>query len=497
MRISKSKFVAGVQCLKRLYWQVHEPELAAQPGAADQAIMEQGHEVGLLARQMFPGGVEVGSDGGLDQAIRTTRELIANPEVPAIFEGVFEHDGVLVRVDVLHRRGDGRWRLVEVKSSTSVKEKHLDDVSIQSRVVSRCGVDLASVCLAHINRNYVFDGGSIDVPRLFKIRNLTRRVQRLQPKLTFQLRAAFTVLSMPKAPDIAPGKHCMSPVACEFFDRCNPPLPDDHIGYLPRLHASAEEELEELGVESIRDVPDDFELTEIQRRAATCVQTGEPWFNPELGKALESLQYPLYFADFESVNPAVPRFSGMRPYDQLPFQWSVHIQRELGTVPEHYEFLATDASDPRHEFTRSLFTALGESGSIVVYNTAFESGRLSELTAWLPEFAKPIKNIQARLWDLLPLVRNHVYHPAFAGSYSLKSVLPALVPEMSYEGMEVANGQNAGLAWETLVRGGLDCDECNRIRKGLLEYCRQDTLALVKLVTKLRSISIDRPMRRG
>jgi predicted RecB family nuclease len=450
--------------------------------------MEQGREVGMHARQLFPGGVEVVSEGGLDQAIRTTRELVANREVPAIFEGVFEHEGVLVRVDVLHRRRDGRWRLVEVKSSTSVKEEHLDDVGIQRRVVSRCGVDLASVCLAHINRNYVFDGGSIDVRRLFKIRNLTRRIERLQPKLTFQLRAQFTVLNMPNAPEIAPGRHCTDPVTCEFFDRCNPPLPDDHIGYLPRLHASAEEELEEMGVESIRDVPDDFELTEIQRRAATCVQTGEPWFNPELGKAVESLRYPLYFADFESVNPAVPRFLGMRPYDQLPFQWSVHVLRQPGAEPEHYEFLATDASDPRREFIESLCNALGESGNIVVYS-AFESQRLSELGAYLPEFADRIKQIQARLWDLLPVVRNNVYHPAFAGSYSLKYVLPALVPEMSYAGMQVANGQDAGLAWESLVRGGLDESERERTRKALLEYCGQDTLALVRLVDKLRFVS--------
>ena len=239
-----------------------------------------------------PEALKVDGDGGLDQAIRDHAELVANREVPAIFEGVFEHDGVLVRVDVLHRRRDRRWRLIEVKSSTSRKEEHIDDVGIQSRVVSRCGVDLASVCLAHINRNYIFNGGSIDVRRLFKIRNLTRRVQRLQPKLTFQLRAAFTVLSMPKAPDIAPGKHCMSPVTCEFFDRCNIPRPNDHIEYLPRIHASAIEELEELGVESIRDVPDDFELTEIQRRAARCVQTGKPWFSDELTEELERTEIP-------------------------------------------------------------------------------------------------------------------------------------------------------------------------------------------------------------
>jgi predicted RecB family nuclease len=477
--------VAGVQCLKRLYWQVHEPELAAEPDASAYAIMEQGREVGMLARQLFPGGVEVASDGGLDQAIRATRELVANPEVPAIFEGVFEHDGVLVRVDVLHRRRDGRWRLIEVKSSTSKKEEHLDDVAIQYRVLSRCGLDVGSACLAHVNRSFVFRGGSVDPWRFFRIRNVTRQVAKLQPKLTFQLRAAFTVLSMPKAPDIAPGKHCMSPVTCEFFDRCNPPLPDDHIGYLPRLHASAEDQLDQMGVESIRDVPDDFELTEIQRRAATCVQTEEPWFNPELGNALESLRFPLYFADFESVNPAVPRFPGMRPYDQLPFQWSVHVLRQPGAEPEHYEFLATDASDPRREFITSLCSALGKSGSIVVYS-AFESQRLSELAAWLPEFAGRIKKIQRRLWDLLPVVRNHVYHPKFAGSYSIKNVLPALAPGMTYEGMEVADGTDAGLAWESLMRGDLDQVERERIEKALWDYCGQDTLAMVKLLDKLR-----------
>ena len=322
--------------------------------------------------------------------------------------------------------------------------------------------------------------------RFFKIRNLTRRVQRLQPKLTFQLRSELRVLVMPKAPDIPPGPHCTNPVTCEFFDRCNPPLPDDHIGYLPRLHASAEEELEEIGVKSIRDVPDDFELTEIQRRAATCVQTGESWFNPELGVVLRSLRYPLYFMDFESVNPAVPRFPGMRPYDQLPFQWSVHVLRQPGAEPEHYEFLATDASDPRREFVESLCNALGESGNIVVYS-AFESQRLAELAAYFPEFAGRIEQLQARLWDLLPVIRNNVYHPAFMGSYSVKFVLPALVPDLTYEGMKVGNGQEAGLAWESLVRGNLGEAERQSIRGALLSYCGLDTLAMVRLVERLRS----------
>lgn len=485
-RISKSKFVAGCQCLKRLYWQVHEPELAAESDAATEAIFEQGREVGMLARQLFPGGVEVDGSGGLDNAIRTTRELVANPEVPAIFEGTFENSGVLVRVDVLQRRRD-RWRLLEVKSTTSLKEEHLDDVGIQSRVVSRSGLDLASVNLAHVNRDYVFEGGSIDPRKFFKIRNLTRRVQTLQPKLTFQLRAEFTVLNMPNAPDLPPGPHCTHPVTCEFFEQCNRPRPDDHIGYLPRLHASAIEELEEMGIESIREIPDDFQLNERQRRAATCVQTGKPWFSPELAEQLSGLKYPLHFMDFETVNPAIPRFAGMRPYDQLPFQWSVHVLRKPGTELEHYEFLATDTTDPRREFITSLCSALGKSGSIVVYS-AFESQRLSELAAWLPEFAGRIKKIQRRLWDLLPVVRNHAYHPKFAGSYSIKNVLPALVPGMTYEGMEVADGTDAGLARGLLTRGGLDQAERDRVRKALLEYCGQDTLAMVKLLEALWSV---------
>jgi predicted RecB family nuclease len=197
------------------------------------------------------------------------------------------------------------------------------------------------------------------------------------------------------------------------------------------------------------------------------------------------LKYPLYFMDFESVNPAIPRFAGMRPYDQIPFQWSVHVLKNPGTELEHYEFLATDASDPRREFISSLCGALGDSGSIVVY-ASFETLRLADLAGWLPEFAERIKSIQDRLWDLLPVVRNHVYHPKFAGSYSIKNVLPALVPGMTYEGMDVANGTDAGVAWESLVRGNLGQSEPDRIKKALLDYCGQDTLAMVKLLEGLR-----------
>ena len=493
MKISKSKFIAGVQCLKRLYLQVHEPGLAAHGDGADEAIIQQGHDVGLLARELFPGGVEVNSSGGLGQAIRATKELVANPEVPAIFEGAFEYQGVIVKTDILQRRKENLWRLVEVKSTADLKEHHLEDVAIQSYVLSRSGLNLASVWLAHVNRKYELTQTTVDPRQFFFLRNLTRRVQNLQPALTFQLRSQFRVLAMPKAPDLPTGPHCTNPVTCEFFHHCNQPKPNDYIGYLPRLHASAAEQLEEMGVESIHDIPDDFELSEFQRRVCDTMQTGEPWFSADLKAEFEALKYPLCFMDFETVNPAIPRFRGMHPYDHLPFQWSVHVQAQPDVAPEHFEFLAMDNGDPRPAFIASLCEALGEHGSIVVYNEQFESQRLWELAGWLPEYTQRIRDIQRRLWDLLPVVRKHVYHPAFGGSFSLKAVLPALVPEMTYEGMEVPNGQAAGLAWQAII--GSDCSEVERQskRKALLDYCGQDTLAMVRLLEALQTAAPPKP----
>lgn len=486
-RLSKSKFIAGCQCLKRLYLQVHQPELASGPDKSAEAVIEQGREVGVLARQLFPGGVEVGSMR-LDQAIRATRELMANPEVPTIFEGVFEGDGVLVRVDALQRRKENHWRLVEVKSTSDLRDHHVEDVGIQSYVLSFSGVKLASVWLAHINRDYVLNGTTVDPRQFFLFRNLTDRVKNLRPELVIRLRSQMNVLAMPTPPEVPVGPHCVNPVVCEFFQHCNRPLPEDHIGYLPRLHASAAEQLEEMGVESIHEIPADFELSEFQRRVCTAMQTGQPWFSAELKTELESLRYPLYFMDFETVNPAIPRFSGMRPYDHLPFQWSVHVQRQPGSPTEHFDFLALDSGDPRAAFIASLCEALGEdNGSIVVYNEQFESTRLWELAGWLPAYTDRIRDIQRRLWDLLPVVRNHVYHPAFGGSFSLKAVLPALVPEMTYEGMDVPNGQAAGLAWESLISGKSTEAERQAKRKALLDYCGQDTLALVRLLEALQS----------
>jgi hypothetical protein len=180
----------------------------------------------------------------------------------------------------------------------------------------------------------------------------------------------------------------------------------------------------------------------------------------------------------------------MRPYDPTPFQWSVHVQKKPGTELEHHEFLAMDSSDPRPAFLKELCEVLGKKGKIVVYNQGFESGVLSDLAQWLPGYEPAVKNIQGRLWDLLPVVRSHTYHAKFQGSYSLKSVLPALVPGMTYEGMDVAGGEQAGVVWETMIHGQLDENEKKKAREALLAYCRQDTLAMAKLLQVLREHAV-------
>ncbi|MGA2859963.1 MAG: DUF2779 domain-containing protein [Candidatus Sulfotelmatobacter sp.] len=493
-KISKSKFMAGVQCPKREYLQVRHPELAA---SVDDGRLQQGTEVGSLARGAFPGGVLVTADHKhLSNAIRHTHELVANREVPAIFEATFEHSGVLVRVDVLKRNGKG-FHLTEVKSSTKIKPEHTDDVSIQKYVMQGCGVQVNDTNVMHLSRDYVYDGtlgadgqSVYDLSRLFA-------TEELQPygdgQVSRTLDNQFRVLAQPQPPNVEPSGQCNSPYDCEFYDHCHPVWPDDDVRSLP-IAGCKIEALRSGGITLIDQLPsqitlrENFHLTKKECRFALGAKEKSVQINPELSAEIKALCYPLYFMDFETVFPALPLFAGLRPYDQLPFQWSVHVLDTPDAEPKHYEFLATDTNDPRREFITSLCAVMGDSGNIVAYNQTFESLRLSELATWLPEFAERIKNIQGRMWDLLPAVRKHVYHSAFKGSYSLKYVLPALVPEMTYEGMEVANGTDAGVAWESLVRGDLDQFEREKTRKSLLEYCGQDTLAMVRLVEALRSI---------
>ncbi len=482
MRISKSKFVAGVQCLKRLYLQVHQPGLASELDEASRAVIEQGRQVGLAAQKAFPGGVTVEAvPTELAKAIKTTRELVAMSKVPAIFEATFQHDGVLVRTDVLKRNGRSGHCLIEVKSATEMKPHYAYDIAIQRHVLTGADVEIKQASLMHLNREYVFDGTEHDVSQLFVIAELKPKDSVSEVEISHRLKEQFRILNRNKAPDIKPGKHCEHPVLCEFYDHCNPELPADHVSHLPRIAANKMEELTAAGITLIKQIPDTFPLSERQRRAVDCVKSGKPFVSPELADELDGLKYPLCFMDFETVFPALPRFTKMGPYDHIPFQWSVHRQEKPGGPLKHFDFLAENESDPRLAFVASLFKAITGAGNIVVYNQSFESSRLDDLARSWPAYASDIKKIKAKIWDLLVVIRRNVYHPAFAGSFSLKFVLPAFVPEMTYETLEVAEGTAAGLAWARLIQPATPLVEKRRLRKALLEYCNQDTLALAKL----------------
>jgi len=486
MNLSKSRIMAGLQCLKRLYLRVHEPDLAGELDESSLAVIEQGQEVGRVAQKMFPGGVliEAGHEE-LDKALALTTQVVAKGQVPALFEATFQHDHVLVRADILERHAKGNWRLIEVKSATDIKDRYVYDVAIQRLVLEACGFKVVP-CLMHLNREYVYDGKQYELEKLFRIRDVTDETAALTKDVRALIREQRKMLAQAQPPDIEAGRQCTDPVTCEFYKVCNKPLPDGHVRNLPGLSSTKLDKLKDLGVELIGDIPRNFPLTERQKRAWECVQSGKPWFGKGLKETLAELEYPVHFMDFETLGLALPRFPGMRPYDQLPFQWSMHIHRKPDAALEHYGFLADNKDDPRPSFLKSLCQAIGRKGSIVVYNQGFESGRLKNLASWLPKYEDTITGIQDRLWDLLAVMRANVYHPGFAGSFSLKRVLPALIPNMSYDGMEVAEGTEAGLAWEKMIDGEVDSAERKRLRAALLAYCKQDTLAMVRLLEVLR-----------
>lgn len=487
IRISKSKFVAGVQCLKRLYLQVHEPGLAAERDEASKAVMEQGREVGLVAQRAFPGGVTVeAGPADLDRALKETRDLVAKSEAPAIFEATFQYGDVLVRTDILKRSGRSGHRLIEVKSSTRMKPQYAYDIAIQRHVLTGADIEVKQPSLMHLNREYIFDGKDYDVSRLFTIAEIKSEDAVSEAEISDRLKEQFRILNRPKSPDIQPGKQCEDPVPCEFYACCNPELPAGHISLLPGIRAKKLGELAAAGITSIKRIPPKFPLTERQRRFVDCAKSGKPFIGPDLANELASLKYPLCFMDFETVFPALPRFANMAPYDHIPFQWSLHRQEKPGAPLKHFEFLADDDSDPRVPFVESLRKAAAGAGSIVVYNDCFEYSRLDDLARWAPSHAAGIESIKRRMWDLLRIIRGNVYHPAFGGSFSLKAVLPAFVPGMTYEALEVSEGVAAGLAWARLIDPETPPKEKSRLKLALLKYCKQDTLGLVKLLEALR-----------
>jgi predicted RecB family nuclease len=446
-------------------------------------MFQAGREVGTLATGLHPEGVLIEPDyQHHEEAVLATRAAMENPGLPALFEAAFLHDGVRVRVDILERMASA-WNLVEVKSSTSVKEVYLADLAIQYHVLVDSGLSLARAGILRLNRQYEHDGRTLDLPSLFAFADLTDTVVALQKGISARLPLLREMLTRPKAPDVRPSRHCLSPYPCEFWKHCTAATPKFWVLQLSGITQVKLDRLTLLGIDDIRDIPSTFPLSRLQARIRDSVLNDKEYVASELARDLRDVQYPVHFLDFETMAPAIPRYRGTRPYQAIPFQWSDHILDETGRL-EHRYYLCGEDRDPREEFAATLLDAIGERGTIFIY-TNYEREILTRLAREIPVCGEQLLAPGARLRDLQAVIKRSYYHPRFCGSFSLKAVLPALVPELSYESLSIREGSLASLAYLRMLDPATPAGERAKIREDLLAYCSHDTLGMVKIREEL------------
>jgi hypothetical protein len=446
--------------------------------------MDEGIRVGEAARTQFPGGVLIDMpwDQVQDRLDATTRAL--SQGAPAIFEATFAEGGILVAVDILARKGKS-YSLIEVKSSTSVKPHHLWDAAVQAFVLRRAGVEVDAVEIMHLNPDCRYP----ELGDLFIRDAISGRVRALFPQIAKLISAQAKMLEGP-LPEVEVGKHCDQPHECPFKSRCWPELPKHHVETFYALRREKSAQLGAQGLALVGDVPETFPLTVIQQRQQRSVTEGTLLVEETLAGAVAPLRGRVAYLDFETVGMAIPAWEGLGPWQQHPVQFSCHILSRKGDL-QHVEWLAEGPEDFRASMAEALVEALDGADAVVAYNVAFEKKCLEVIAAGAPDHASGIQAISSKLHDLLPVVRDHVYHPDFLGSFSLESVLPALVPDLTYKSLKVKDGQTAAaLLYRLLFLGDPTAPKKREtLRRDLMAYCAMDTLALVRLKERLDELA--------
>lgn len=480
--LSKSKYLSGLQCIKKLWLGAYAPEKAAPLRPFREMVLRRGTGVGELARERFPEGRPVES---LEETASLLSQFSDKPEA-ALFEPAFLFDRIFVRIDVLKKNKSGGWDIIEVKSTLDVQDIQLPDAAVQKYAAAGAGMEIGNTCIMHLNRECRYP----DLSNLFvieKVDSLIRKELEIVPEAAG---AFLRVLARNEEPEVSIGDHCSDPYECEFKEYCWRTVPSPSVYNIRRLNRERRKDLLELGIRGALDIPPDYPLTGRERKQVEMYRRGTPEIEREkIEKALKQLTFPLYFLDFETDNPAVPRYEGTRPYRQVPFQYSLHILTEDGVL-EHREYLHTDKSDPRRPLAEQLagdLTAENPSGTVIAYYAVFEKNVIRGLAGLFPDLSDELLSTLSRFWDLLDIFKKYYRHPGFLGSNSLKSVLPVLVPEMSYAGLDVQNGPEAQLAWNALIDDETPPEEKKRIEEGLRFYCRQDTMAMVEIYRRLIS----------
>ena len=487
--LSKTRYLSGDQCHLRLWYDTHAPDLAPEVDDTLQAVFDTGHEVGEIACRRYPGGHLVAQDHRhAAEALEETREVIAASDAPALFEAAFVHRGVLARADVIERLPGGGWGLVEVKSTTRLKDVFVLDVALQLWVLRGAGLDVREAGVLTLNRDYVYDGERLDLDALFKLHPVLDQAECLLDSVVTGVREMQAMIEKRSPPDIVPGDHCFTPYSCPYYAHCahDLPSPEHGLDELPWLSDERRDALKAEGIGEIGDIPPDFPLTALQRIVRRAVREGRAAVRGNLRKELAKAAPPIRYLDFETFAPAIPRFAGTRPYDAIPFLFSVHTGR-YGSPPAHEDYLHEHDDDPRSELVERLIQALAHNGAICTYS-GYERQVIHALMAAVPRRSEALASIEDRLFDLLPVIRNGYYHPDFRGSFSIKNVLPVLVPGSGYDDLSISDGQTASARY-TQALNNEDALERERMFDDLRAYCARDTLAMVKLREALTRIA--------
>ena len=479
-RLSKSRILSALQCPRKAHLEAHRPELA-QYSAQTLTAFATGHEVGDLAVRLYGGDSGVYIDyagGGFSRQLAQTAELMSSMFRTPVFEATLEHQGVLVREDVLLPLDDAGWRVVEVKSSTAVKDYHVHDCAVQAWVHQGAGHALSGIALAHVDNRFEYRGDG-DYSGLLVEQDLTEEVADLQPSVPLWIETAQAAIDGPE-PQTPVGQHCTNPNECPFIQHC---WPGDTDYPIRGLRGSAKK----LGVwvmdgyRDIRDVPADQITSETQLRIHRVTVSGKPELLPGARRFMRDLAYPRFYLDFETVGPAIPIWAGTRPYQPVPFQWSCHVERAPGVI-EHAEFIDLGGELPVRAVAQALIDALEADGPVLMWS-GFERRVIAALAEQCPDLAGQLQAIIDRLVDLLPVVRANYYHPDMLGSWSIKAVLPTIAPDMDYAGLEgIHEGTEASSAYRDAIDPDTEPERREQLRRDLLAYCRHDTEAMVALV---------------
>jgi predicted RecB family nuclease len=483
MHLSKSRFVAGWQCYRLLWWKVHEPgAVELQPDKVLQDRFDQGSQVGELARERFADGTLVDlPHHEFAQRVSLTEQAV-HSSAPAIFEASFFADDTFVAVDVL-ARVDDEWRLIEVKSASSLKDEHIPDAAVQAHVLSRSGIDVHAVDIMHLNKEFRFP----DQGDLFVRSDVTAAVRDMLPSIPGEIEAQLDMLSGP-LPDVPIGVHCSEPRDCPFMQRCWPQSAD-HITNLYLVGPKAAATYMRAGVHTIKDIPATKKLSFAAKRQIRAMKEDRLIVEPGLAKALEAFDGKLGFLDFETIARAVPVWPGMAPWEQAAAQFSYHESKPEGGY-SHVGYLAEGAHDARPELARAMIDATAGATQVVTY-TSFEKTQIRALQRAVPALKGELEALEWKLIDLHPLIRDYVYHPDFRGSFSLKYVLTPMVPELTYSDLVIVDGLVASVEIARLlfVAQKIAPEERDRVRKDLLDYCERDTWAMVRLLERVRELA--------